>query len=686
MQIKPLYFLLLLICFIFQKGMSGPVSLGPWDPFWRGQPVIGEWLAGGQGFEAVPDSLKRNSFAVQLKDAESEIAFADDLNVVRLIGGWNEGSGTEKPVPADVADLVYRDESGELQYRWDKLALRLDPYISRGYTNLTLVLDNIPYCFPSNLVMESYGQVATPADFQEWGTFVSNLCAQLVELYGFETANNFRFRQGTEAQSSSRFAGTQEDYFKIYDYSAAALKSVLPGAKFGPFNAAGGISTNHNVRIEELARHCVSGTNYATGTVGSPLDFIAVSSYLAQTNAARRSARSRADASINVFTTVQAELPQTIPWEMHEFGILTCESGLPTDEPGARGAAWRFHVVAQLREHGLSRWYHWGIFDSFRSRTRGLLKIMHSEGWLLSVLDRTAGGEGFILNTSAPENVGTEIKAIGVFGGDRDWILVSAYNPDRLAHDPETVEIFIPQNLLRSVRGDKILWTSLNQTNAAHYLIRKDLEEAGLLNAAFAAVPEQLASVRNMTTNATASAEQDFLGERIERYEQAVIDSLTLKTFPGTVATNDSDVIFTVILTPPETAVICIGPDRTPSGIPYAWLDSYGLGVRGYGHGAATDWDGDGFTAAQEYVLGADPLDGKTAPPRIDSVTSNGDDVTVLFTAIADRTYSLFSRTNLLYGEWSLLDATLSSSGGVYSIADTSRHPSAFYRLKVGLP
>ncbi len=315
-----------------------PTPFGQWEPFWRAFPVIGEWMAGGQGMETIREYQKRNSFCVQTRPLSEEILFADHLNAVRLIGGWNEGFGAEKPVPADEADLVYKDESGELQYRRDKLAGRLDPYLAAGYTHLTLVLDNIPYCFTTNPVEGSYGQVGAPDDFDEWQTFVSNLCMALVDRYGFETANHFRFRQGTEAQSTNRFAGTKEDYFKIYDHSAAAVKGVLPGAEFGPFNAAGGINSSYNVPIVELASHCATGTNDATGGIGAPFDFIPISLYLANPPQAQYSAAHRVDDALATFDAIQAEYPEPRPYEIHGFGILTCEAGLSTSEPGACGA------------------------------------------------------------------------------------------------------------------------------------------------------------------------------------------------------------------------------------------------------------------------------------------------------------------------------------------------------------
>ncbi|MCF7848462.1 MAG: hypothetical protein K9M45_06395 [Kiritimatiellales bacterium] len=530
---------------------SAPLYMGEWEPFWRARPLIGEWLANGLGLEPLPAYLGRHSFGCKMES--QKVLYADHLNIVRLLGGWHEGGGAEKPMPADVADLVYRNEAGELQYRWDKLKARLDPYIGAGYTNLTLVLDNIPYCFTSKPVMKHYGQVATPEDFGEWQTFVSNLCVQLVGLYGFETANRFRFRQGTEAQGTNRFVGTQEEYFKIYDHSAAAIKSVLPDAKFGPFNQAGGKGkpSNCNVDTTALARHCA--------TVGTPFDFVSISTYVVKPTH-KNDPWLEARSCNGFFHSVQAELPHPIPFEIHECGIVKSKDGIPTGEPGARGAGWLFHLITNLRETGLDRWYHWDVFDRFRSKG-GLHELLDSSGWFLAVLDHTAGGEAFVLNTSKPENEQTQVRAIGVFGGEYDWIMAGVFNPDRLSHETETVSIRIPCNLLRTAKGDEVQWTSLNQTNAVHYLVRKDLEEAGMLNATYAAAPEQLASARTMTSKGMRTPEQDFLGGRLERYEQAIVDSLTLKPFPGTIRRNGDDVVFTVTLTPPETAVIRIGPD-----------------------------------------------------------------------------------------------------------------------------
>jgi hypothetical protein len=237
--------------------------------------------------------------------------------------------------------------------------------------------------------------------------------------------------------------------------------------------------------------------------------------------------------------------------------------------------------------------------------------------------------------------------------------------------------IRVPQNLIPERTGDRILWTSLNQTNAVHYMIRHDLETNGMLNAAFAAVPEQLASIKNMTTNTTTSPEQSYIGTMLPRYEQAIIDSLTLKPFPGTATTNEGELIFTVTLTPPETAVICIGPDQTTAGVPYAWLDAQGLATNGYAAAEQADSDGDGLTTGGEYLAGTDPLN---AASQFDVRYQAGQ---MVWDAVSNRTYRILSSTNLLSG-WSLFDTRSVSSNQTVTFPMNYPDVQRFFRLQTG--
>jgi xylan 1,4-beta-xylosidase len=62
----------------------------------------------------------------------------------------------------------------------------------------------------------------------------------------------------------------KRDYFRMYDVAANAVKRALPGARVGgPHTAGAGAFMN------DFLQHVLHETNYATGKIGSPLDFVA---------------------------------------------------------------------------------------------------------------------------------------------------------------------------------------------------------------------------------------------------------------------------------------------------------------------------------------------------------------------------------------------------------------------------
>jgi len=125
---------------------------------------------------------------------------------VRLLGGYHDGGSHRRTkVKGRDRDLAYRDEKGGIQYRMNLLEERLQPYKENGYTELTLVMDNIPYCFTRQPTFGDYGQTAPPVDFTEWGNFIKVLCQKLIEIFGRDTANKLRFRMGTENNGKERF-------------------------------------------------------------------------------------------------------------------------------------------------------------------------------------------------------------------------------------------------------------------------------------------------------------------------------------------------------------------------------------------------------------------------------------------------------------------------------------------------
>jgi xylan 1,4-beta-xylosidase len=68
--------------------------------------------------------------------------------------------------------------------------------------------------------------------------------------------------------------GTPDEYLKLYDFTADALKRALPAARIGGPHSTGPRSARAAEFLRRFLDHCAHGKNYATGKTGSPLDYV----------------------------------------------------------------------------------------------------------------------------------------------------------------------------------------------------------------------------------------------------------------------------------------------------------------------------------------------------------------------------------------------------------------------------
>ena len=88
--------------------------------------------------------------------------------------------------------------------------------------------------------MFHYGAIISPPkDWDRWGELVGELTAHLVERYGRDEVRRWAFEIWNEANLDVFWAGTRDEYFRLYDISAAAVKAVDPALPVGgPASAA----------------------------------------------------------------------------------------------------------------------------------------------------------------------------------------------------------------------------------------------------------------------------------------------------------------------------------------------------------------------------------------------------------------------------------------------------------------
>jgi len=536
-------------------------AIGKLDRFWRYQPALGPFHEQGQALIPIPAHATTGSdFNYVEKPFEREAPFADHLSMVRILGGFSDA----KDSAVRERDLAYRDANGRIRHRFELLEPRLRPYLDSGIREFTMVLDNVPWCFPADPGEgSSLGQSRPPRDPQEWRDFVAAFCKEYVRIVGPEIAANTRFRIGTENNGRERFDGSHEEYVRHYQASAAGIQAVLPGAGIGPFNisSAGvaGMENRHNVRAFDLVEALLGQPNPFNGAPSTPVDFIAFSRYFSpgmDLEANTRAAGEAWDAFAERFPALG-----DFSREVHEFGVAPfgeeIKGRFVSQEFGALGGAATALMMFRLREAGADRVFHWSVADAFRDEEKEMHRLFTGQAWLRAVLERAAGGESFLLEPTEKSAANTNFLGLLSVQPHESVLIITAYNRDTANHTKESVTFELPA-AMGPVDPAFLRAVVLDRGTAMHDIIRNDLAAAGLLAPRFVERPDRGGGVREMGAGREA---ESFVGHRLPDYHQVWQRSLTLQPVSDHAAVLKSANGITQItlqLAPPQLFVLVI--------------------------------------------------------------------------------------------------------------------------------
>ncbi|RYY13409.1 MAG: beta-xylosidase, partial [Chitinophagaceae bacterium] len=174
------------------------------------------------------------------------------------------------------------DAEGRPVYNWRITDSIFDTYIQRGMKPLAQIgfmpeaLSINPQPYQHNWKPgEPYNKIYTgwaypPKDYAKWGELVYQWVKHCVERYGRREVESWYWEVWNEP--NGYWKGTQEEFFKLYDFAADGLKRALPSARIGGPNIAGTSSAGATAFMHAFIKHCLYGKNYATGKTGSPLE------------------------------------------------------------------------------------------------------------------------------------------------------------------------------------------------------------------------------------------------------------------------------------------------------------------------------------------------------------------------------------------------------------------------------
>ena len=162
---------------------------------------------------------------------------------------------------------VYKeDEKGNPEYNYQYIDVLYDYLLSIGMKPF-VELGFMPYALASGsqTVFWWKGNITPPKDYKKWGDLINNLVIHFTERYGSDEVKTWYFEVWNEPNLNIFWAGTQEEYFRLYEYTVHAIKEVNNEYKVG------GPATAGAAWVPEMINFCYNNS--------ISLDFISTHSY-----------------------------------------------------------------------------------------------------------------------------------------------------------------------------------------------------------------------------------------------------------------------------------------------------------------------------------------------------------------------------------------------------------------------
>jgi xylan 1,4-beta-xylosidase len=245
--------------------VDGSKNLGPLRPIWR-------FFGGDEpNYATMKDGQKLMAEYGKLRP--KEVYF-------RTHNLLNSGDGTPA-LKWGSTDAYNEDADGKPIYNWRTLDRMFDSYLERGvrpYAQLGFmpqVLSTHPDPYrhewrpglPYDRVFT--GWAYPPKDYAKWGELAYQWTKHCVERYGKAEVESWFWEVWNEP-NIGYWRGTPQEFQKLHDYAIDGVRRALPTSRVGGPDAAG----SGGRWTRGFFEHCLRGTNYATGQVGTPLDFV----------------------------------------------------------------------------------------------------------------------------------------------------------------------------------------------------------------------------------------------------------------------------------------------------------------------------------------------------------------------------------------------------------------------------
>ena len=186
------------------------------------------------GSDHAPIAL-RADWQAQLRQSHDELGF----QYVRFHGLLSDDMGT---LVRDENKLLYSFFNADKVFDF-LLSIGMKPFVELSFMPTELASGK-------KTVFNYKGNVTPPRDYKQWATLVNKLVSHWVERYGLKEVRQWFFEVWNEPNLKAFWTGTQRDYFRLYRYTAEAIKEVDASMRVG------GPATAKSEWIEEFVNYC----------------------------------------------------------------------------------------------------------------------------------------------------------------------------------------------------------------------------------------------------------------------------------------------------------------------------------------------------------------------------------------------------------------------------------------------
>ncbi|HTQ05261.1 MAG TPA: hypothetical protein VMI54_15465 [Polyangiaceae bacterium] len=177
----------------------------------------------------------------------------------------------------DDIGIYHEDSNGNPVYDFSKsdqifdffVGLGIEPIVELAPMPHDLAADPTKTVFDWNMI------VSVPKDYVKWQNLVTEFVQHSIMRYGQDTVNSWYFEVWNEPECCSNkfWSGTIDDYFKLYDYTAAGVRAALPTGRVGGPVSSQPVELTSNTMVGEKFLQHVTTDNYVTPGQPGVLDF-----------------------------------------------------------------------------------------------------------------------------------------------------------------------------------------------------------------------------------------------------------------------------------------------------------------------------------------------------------------------------------------------------------------------------